>query len=608
MASRIEDYALVGDCHTAALVGKDGSIDWLCFPRIDSPACFAALLGTPENGRWLLAPAEPVRAVRRRYRPGSLILETEFQTEAGAVVTVVDFMPPNDKVVDLVRIVLGTRGHVRMHCELVIRFDYGSVVPWVRRTTGGDGERHGIRATAGPDALCLRAGVPLYGRNMHTAAEFAVGEGQRVPFTLSWHPSHLPEPPAVDAEVARAGPEAVWAEWSGRSTYTGPWREAVQRSLVTLKALTYLPTGGIAAAATTSLPEEIGGVRNWDYRYCWLRDSTFTLYALTAGGYLDEAKAWREWLVNAVAGDPAKLQIMYGVTGERRLTEIELPWLSGYEGSRPVRSGNGAYHQHQLDIYGEVTATLHLARRAGLAESGDAARVQRAIVNHLEDRWTAPDEGIWEVRGPPRHFTHSKVMAWVAFDRAVADVEHFGRPGDADRWRAARDRVKAQVMAEGYNPAVGAFTQYYGSADPDASLLMLPLMGFIGANDPKMLGTVKLIERRLVRDGFANRYPYDASVDGMAGGEGAFLMCTFWLADNYALQGRRREATDLFERLLSLRNDVGLLAEQYDPVGKRLVGNFPQAFSHVGLINTARNLGGQNAGPGDPAAGHAAST
>ena len=606
MPSRIEDYALLGDCHTAALVGRDGSIDWLCFPRFDSPACFAALLGTPDHGRWLLAPDEPVKAVRRRYRPGTLILETEFETEAGGAVTVVDFMPPRNQATDLLRIAVGTRGRVRMRTELVIRFDYGWVVPWVRRTSE-DGE-HGIRATAGPDTLYLRSGVPLHGEDMRTVAEFTVAEGQRVPFDLSWHPTHHREPkPPRDAERLLAETDAFWREWSGRCASVGPWDEAVRRSLITLKALTYAPTGGIAAAATTSLPEQVGGVRNWDYRYCWLRDATFTLQALLTGGYLDEAEAWRRWLVNAVAGDPAGLQIMYGVGGERRLTELELPWLPGYENSRPVRVGNAAYGQRQLDVYGEVMAALHAARAAGLPASEDAGRVQRAVVNFLEHEWQKPDEGIWEVRGPRRHFTHSKVMAWVAFDRAVRDVELFGHPGDADRWRAARDRVRAQVLAEGFNRDVNAFTQSYGSRDPDASLLMLPLVGFIDPADPKMIGTVNLIEQRLVRDGYVDRYIPEPGVDGLPGGEGAFLLCSFWLADNLALQGRRDEAVELFERLLALRNDVGLLAEEYDPHAKRLVGNVPQAFSHVGLINAAGLLEHDRL-PGGGAAGGRAGT
>ena len=593
MALRIEDYAMIGDCQTAALVGNDGSIDWLCFPRFDSAACFAALLGTPEHGRWLLAPAGDVRAVRRRYRPGTLVLETEFETDEGAV-TVIDFMPPRTADPELVRIVVGLRGQVRMRTALTIRFDYGWVLPWVRQLP----DHRGIRATAGPDTLYCRTRIPLHGENLHTVAEFTVSAGERIPFELTWHPTHEPEPAARYPERALGESESWWREWSDRCTYEGHWRQAVLRSLITLKAMTYAPTGGIVAAATTSLPEDLGGVRNWDYRYCWLRDATFTLYSLMAGGYTNEACAWRQWLVNAVAGAPAELQIMYGLAGERRLTELTLDWLPGYERSAPVRIGNAAYGQRQLDVYGEVMDALHAARKLGLPPSEDAWEIQRAITGFLETEWRNPDEGIWEVRGPRRQFTHSKVMAWVAFDRAVKAVEHFGAQGDAARWRRARDDVRAQVAAEGFNRDVNAFTQYYGSKDPDASLLMLPMVGFIDASDPRMIGTVDLIRRRLLRDGLVDRYPIDEAVDGLPGGEGGFLICTFWFADNLALQGRRDEACEVFERLLALRNDVGLLSEQYDPVARRLVGNFPQAFSHVGLVNTARNLSRQG-GPAE---------
>lgn len=593
MPLRIEDYALIGDCQTAALVGKDGSIDWLCFPRFDSAACFAALLGTPEHGRWIVAPVGTVRAVRRRYRQGTLVLETDYETDDGAV-TLVDFMPPRTSDPELVRIVVGTRGQVRMRTQLTIRFDYGWVVPWVRKLDGA----RGIRATAGPDTLYLRTNVPLHGENLHTVGEFTVSAGERIPFELTWHPTSEPEPPARDPEAALRKSDAWWREWSGRCTYEGEWREAVLRSLITLKALTYAPTGGIAAAATTSLPEHIGGVRNWDYRYCWLRDATFTLYALMVGGYIDEARAWRQWLVNAVAGTPAELQIMYGLSGERRLTELDLTWLPGYEASTPVRIGNAAYKQRQLDVYGEVMDALHAARRLGLPPSEEAWRIQCAIVQFLETQWREPDEGIWEMRGPKRHFTHSKVMAWVAFDRAVKAVEQSGLSGDAATWRRARDEVHAQVMAQGFNGEVNAFTQFYGSKEPDASLLMLPMVGFIDANDPRMVGTVELIRKRLLHDGLVDRYPLNPSVDGLPGGEGGFLICTFWLADNLALQGRQAEAREIFERLLSLRNDVGLLSEEYDPVARRFLGNFPQAFSHIGLVNTARNLS-RHGGPAE---------
>lgn len=581
--ARIEDYALIGDCQTAALVSRGGSIDWLCFPRFDSAACFAALLGTPQNGRWLIVPEEEVRAVRRRYRPGTLILETEFETDSGTV-TIIDFMPLRDQTPDLMRIVVGVRGAVRMAMELTIRFDYGSVVPWVRRRDGG------IRATAGPETLYCRTPVELHGEGLHTTAHFTVTAGQRVPFELIWCATHRPEPQSRDPERSLRETEGWWREWSGRCTFQGEWREAVQRSLITLKALTYAPTGGIVAAATTSLPEHIGGVRNWDYRHCWLRDATFTLYSLMVGGYTEEAAAWREWLVNAVAGTPSRLQIMYGLGGERRLTELTLDWLPGYEGSAPVRIGNAAYRQHQLDVYGEVMDALHVARGAKLSPSENAWRVQRAMLDFLESDWQRPDDGIWEVRGPQRNFTHSKVMAWVAMDRAVRTVEEFGLEGDLGKWRRLRSEIHDQVCRQGFDPELNAFVQYYGSRNADASLLMLPLVGFLPATDPRMRGTVDFIQRQLARDGFIDRYATDPEVDGLPPGEGAFLLCTFWLADNLALQGREQEARAVFEKLLALRNDVGLLSEQYDPDAGRMLGNFPQAFSHVGLINTARNL------------------
>jgi GH15 family glucan-1,4-alpha-glucosidase len=583
MPSRIEDYALLGDCETAALVGRDGSIDWLCFPRFDAGACFAALLGTPEHGRWLLAPAQPPYTVKRRYRPGTLILETDYETESGAV-TVVDWMPPRSAAPDVMRMVTGTRGQVPMRLELIIRFDYGSIIPWVRRTDSG------IRATAGPDTLYFRTDLPLRGEDEHTISEFTVAAGQRHCMTLTWESTYQPEPAKKDVEQSLCDTEEWWREWSSRCTYHGEWRDAVLRSLITLKALTYAPTGGVVAAPTTSLPEQLGGVRNWDYRYCWLRDATFTLYALMIGGYTEEARAWREWLINAVAGSPSKLQIMYGLAGERRLTELELPWLPGYEGAAPVRIGNAAHQQHQLDVYGEVMDALYLARRVGLDPSENAWRIQRAIVSFLETDWEKPDEGIWEVRGPRRHFTHSKVMAWVALDRAVKSVEHFGLDGPVEQWRRLRDHIHRQVCREGFNPRLNSFVQYYGSDRVDASLLMLPLVGFLPATDPRMLGTVEAIQRLLMHDGFVYRYQADEAVDGLPGDEGVFLLCTFWLADNLALQGRHEEAREIFVRLLALRNDLGLLSEEYDPHTRRLVGNFPQAFSHVGLINTARNL------------------
>jgi GH15 family glucan-1,4-alpha-glucosidase len=583
MPSRIEEYALIGDCETAALVARDGSMDWLCFPRFDSGACFAALLGTPEHGRWLLAPAGPIRTIRRRYRPGTLILETDYETDSGCV-TLIDWMPLRTVVPDVMRIVEGRSGQVPMRMELVIRFDYGWIVPWVRHTA------RGIRAIAGPDTLYCRTDVALRGENLRTVANFTVSAGQRIPFTLTWSPTHRPEPEEREAEQSLRETEAWWREWSDRCTYQGEWRDAVLRSLITLKALTYAPTGGVVAAVTTSLPEQLGGVRNWDYRYCWLRDATFTLYALMSGGYTEEACAWREWLINAVAGNPSEIQIMYGLAGERRLTELELGWLPGYEGASPVRIGNAAYKQHQLDVYGEVTDALYLARRIGLEPSENAWRVQQALLHFLETDWDKPDEGIWEVRGPRRHFTHSKVMVWVAMDRAVKAVERFGLKGSVEQWRRLRKVIHDQVCRAGFDRELNAFVQYYGSKELDASLLMLPLVGFLPATDPRMRGTVAAIQQRLMRDGFVDRYPTHPDVDGLPPGEGAFLLCTFWLADNLALQGHYTEARAIFERLLALRNDVGLLSEQYDPQTRRLVGNFPQAFSHVGLINTARNL------------------
>ena len=583
MASLIEDYALIGDCETAALVGRDGSIDWLGFPRFDSPACFAALLGTREHGRWKVAPSAGVQTIERRYRQGTLVLETDFHCDSG-VVRLIDFMPPRTRTPELLRIVEGVEGQVSMDMELTIRFDYGSVVPWVRRTDTG------IRAIAGPETLFCRTPLPTSGQDLRTVAHFTVAAGERVPFELAWAATHQPEPSPTDPAQSLEETTAWWQEWSGRCGYRGEWHDAVVRSLITLKALTYAPTGGIVAAATTSLPEHPGGVRNWDYRHCWLRDATFTLYSLMTGGYTEEACAWREWLINAVAGTPSTIQIMYGLAGERRLTELELPWLPGYEASSPVRIGNDAHRQHQLDVYGEVMDALHLARRYGLPPDENAWRIQRALVKFLETDWHKPDEGIWEVSGPRRHFTHSKVMAWVAIDRAIKSVEEFGLKGDASRWRQLRRRIHEDVCREGFDADLNSFVQYYGSKEPDASLLMLPLVGFLPATDPRMRGTVDCIERRLLRNGFVDRYQPAPDVDGLPPGEGSFLLCTFWLADNLALQGRYDEARRIFERLLALRNDVGLLSEQYDPDARRMLGNFPQAFSHVGLINTARNL------------------
>ncbi len=585
MALAIEDYALIGNTRTAALVGRDGAIDWLCLPRFDSGACFAGLLGDDGNGSWRLAPAEPVWAVRRRYRGDTLILETEFDTEQGTV-AITDFMP-HQKVedrVDLVRMVRGVRGRVPMAMSVAFRFDYGHVVPWVSRS--GDG----LRAIAGPDGLMLHTAVPTKGRNFHTEAEFAVAEGEAVPFGLSWFPSHRPEPEAGDAAALLAETEAWWGDWAARCSYDGRWRDAVMRSLITLKALTYGPTGGIVAAPTTSLPEAIGGVRNWDYRFCWLRDATFTLLALLGAGFTGEAMAWRDWLLRAVAGEPKSLQILYGIAGERRLEEFELPWLSGYEGSRPVRVGNGAHKQLQLDVYGEIMDALHAASVHGVEPHPEGLNIEKALLDFLEGGWRQPDEGIWEVRGPRRDFTHSKLMAWVAFDRAVKAAERFGLQGPVERWRALRDEVHADVCARGFNPERGAFTQSYGSPRLDAALLLMPLVGFLPASDARVVGTVEAIRRELTAGGLVRRYATDPEVDGLPAGEAAFLPCSFWLADALALMGRRDEATAQFEHLLTLCNDVGLLSEEYDPERRRLVGNFPQAFSHVALVNTALNL------------------
>ncbi|WP_438001080.1 glycoside hydrolase family 15 protein [Sorangium sp. So ce185] len=592
MPLRIEEYALLGDTQTAALVGRDGSIDWLCLPRFDSAACFAALLGAPEHGRFRIAPKDPSPRVARRYREGTLVLETEFTTAEGAV-RLVDCMPLRGRAPDVVRVVEGVRGRVPVSLELIVRFDYGSIVPWVRSIGGA------LRAVAGPDALILRAGVPLRGAGLTTVADFDVHAGQRIPFVLTWHPSHEPPPEALDAEREVQNAEAWWRAWSSRCAHAGPWREAVVSSLVALKALTHAPTGGLVAAPTTSLPEWIGGVRNWDYRCCWLRDATLTLYALLLGGHSDEAEAWRDWLLRAIAGDPSKLQILYGIAGERRLREVELPWLPGYEGSRPVRAGNAAVAQLQLDVYGEVMDTMYQARRTGLAPEPEAWRLQRKLMDFLESNWRRPDEGIWEVRGGPRPFTYSRVMAWVAFDRAVKTVEQLGLEGPVDRWRALRDAVHAEVCEKGFDRGRGAFTQSYGSQVLDASTLLIPLVGFLPPDDPRVAGTVRAIERELLRGGFVLRYPTGpaGAIDGLPGGEGVFLACSFWLADCYALMGRAAEARALFERLLALRNDVGLLSEEYDPASERLLGNFPQAFSHLALVDTAFNLALDRAGP-----------
>ncbi len=584
----IEDYGLIGDLQTAALVSRHGAIDWLCLPRFDSGAMFAALLGDAENGHWTIQPAGEFRPAGRRYRGDTLVLETEFASDDG-VVRLIDFMPPRETNPDLVRIVECVRGRVEMEMELVIRFDYGRIVPWVRTLEGT------LVAVAGPDAVVLRTPVEHEGRDLRTVASFTVSEGDRVPFVLRWFPSNESPPDPIHPEDALVNTVSFWEDWAERCTYEGRWHDAVHRSLLTLKALTFAPTGGIVAAPTTSLPEWIGGVRNWDYRYCWLRDATLTLLALIRAGYVDEAADWRDWLLRAIAGSPEDLQIMYGVAGERRLTEFELPWLAGYEGSRPVRVGNGASNQLQLDVYGEVIDALYQGRRQGLVPSDDAWRLTGRLFDWLESAWLEPDEGIWEVRGPRRHFTHSKVMAWVAFDRAVKTVERFGRDGPLDRWKAARKAIKDEVLREGYNAEVGAFTQFFGSDRLDASCLLIPLVGFLPATDERVVDTVRAVEKELVRGGFVERYRADeenADVDGLPPGEGVFLPCSFWLAAVLHQQGRCDEAVELYERLLALRNDVGLVSEEYDPERGRLVGNFPQAFTHIGIVETAFTLSG----------------
>jgi GH15 family glucan-1,4-alpha-glucosidase len=581
--TRIEDYALLGDLQTAALVSRDGSIDWCCFPRFDSGACFAALLGGPEHGRWRLAPAGEVHHVERQYRDETLILETVHETAEGAV-RVIDFMPPRGKAPDVVRIVEGLRGRVTMRSELVIRFDYGWIVPWVRRV---DGAR---LAVAGPDALCLRTPVEVHGESLTTVAEFTVGPGERCPFVLTWFPAHEPLPESVDAEAALADTEEFWREWIDPCCHRGDYCEAMRRSLLVLKALTYQPTGGIVAAPTTSLPEWLGGVRNWDYRFCWLRDASLTLLAMLGAGFREEAEAWREWLVRAIAGDPAQVQIMYGIAGERRLDERVLEWLPGFAGSRPVRIGNAASSQLQLDVYGSVLDAAYETLVQGIPAMPSAWAMLRHLLSWLEDGWRQEDAGIWEVRGPARHFTHSKLMAWVAFDRAVRLHEEFGRDGPVERWRQARDEIKQEVLARAWCEAKQAFVQSYDSEALDASVLLMPVVGFLPPTDPRVVSTVEAIRRELSVDGFLLRYRTDDGVDGLPPGEGVFLACSFWLVEVLAMQERRDEARALFERLLTLRNDVGLLAEEYDPLAGRQLGNFPQAFTHLALVSAALAL------------------
>jgi GH15 family glucan-1,4-alpha-glucosidase len=584
MARRIEDYAVIGNCETMALVGSDGSIDWLCAPRFDCAACFAALLGDSGNGRWLIAPSAQVTGMRREYRGHTLILETVFETATGAV-SIIDFMARREGISDLLRIVRGRRGSVAMRTELVVRFGYGSIVPWVSRQKDGR-----LQLTAGPDRLLLDTPVALRGEDQRTVGEFDVKAGEEIGFALSWTPSYRAAPEPVRAAESLAQIESFWSDWAATFKPIAEWSDAVLRSLLTLKALAHWETGGIIAAGTTSLPEKLRGPRNWDYRFCWLRDATFTLYALVGSGFLGEALAWRDWLLRAVAGNPDDLQIMYGVAGERRLVEYDIPWLRGYEGASPVRVGNAAASQVQLDVYGEVMAALYVGRRAGLAAEDASWALECALMTHLEKIWEQPDDGIWEVRGGRRHFTHSKVMAWVAFDRAVRSAEEFDLQAPLDHWRRIRAAIHKDVCDHGFDPVQNTFVQSYGATALDASLLMIPMVGFLPPSDPRVRGTVTAIEQRLIRNGLVLRYHTETGADGLPPGEGAFLACSFWLVDNYVLQGRYDEARALFERLLSLRNDVGLLAEEYDPFAKRQLGNFPQAFSHLALINTARNL------------------
>ncbi|GGJ37943.1 glycoside hydrolase family 15 protein [Streptomyces brasiliensis] len=591
MHPRIEDYALIGDEQTAALVGKDGSIDWLCLPRFDSGACFARLLGDENNGHWRIAPVGAETCSGRSYRPDTLVLDTEWETPDGTI-RVTDLMPQRDRAPDVVRIVEGLSGKVTVHSTLKLRFDYGLIIPWMRKSGG-----HRV-AIAGPDSVWLRSepAVRTWGQDFGTHSEFTVEAGERVAFVLTWHPSHEPRPPLVDPYRSLGTSITDWQRWAARCRYQGPYRDVVVRSLITLKALTYRPTGGIVAAATTSLPEQLGGVRNWDYRYCWLRDATLTLSALVKAGYHNEAEAWRDWLLRAVAGDPADLQIMYGVAGERRLPEFELAWLSGFAGSAPVRIGNGAVSQLQLDVYGEVMDSLWLARRTGLSPKPHMWSLQGVLLEWLRTQWRQPDEGLWEVRGGRRQFVHSKVMVWVAADRAVRTLEEYPElPGDLEGWRALREEVHREVCEKGYDPERNTFTQYYGSRELDAALLLIPRVGFLPPDDPRMIGTVDAVRAELGHGGFVRRYEYgsaDSTVDGLPGDEGAFLACSFWLADALHLTGRTQEARELFDRLVGLSNDVGLLAEEYDPESDRQLGNFPQAFSHIGLVNTALTLFG----------------
>jgi GH15 family glucan-1,4-alpha-glucosidase len=593
MACRIEGYALLGDCRGAALVGENGSVDWLCLPRFDSDACFAALIGTPENGFWQIAPRSQVRQVRRRYRGVTLSLETELVCDEGAIV-LTDFMPIGSDGPGLVRIVSGKSGAVPVRSELSLRFNLGKTIPWVTRQVGG------LEAIAGPDLLRLWTPAPLHGEKLRTISDFVVHPGDRIPFVLRWAPSYAADRPLpIDADQALERCDASWQLWGEHCRRDLPYADEIRRSILTLKALTFVPTGGIVAAPTTSLPEKIGGVRNWDYRFCWVRDAVFTLYALITAGYQEEARAFRDWLLRAAAGAPDQLQVVYGIAGERRLTEVELPWLSGYEGSVPVRIGNAATEQLQLDVFGEIADTLFLSHITGLDHTEEGWGLERALLTHLEKAWREPDHGIWEVRGPRRHFVHSKVMCWVAFDRGVRSIELWGLDGPLDRWRRVRDEIHAEVCERGFDPESGGFTQYYGSTEPDASLLLMPIVGFLPPHDPRIVQTVTNIERRLLWDGFVHRYITHPDVDGLPESEGAFLACSFWYVQALVLLGRHEEARAHFERLLGVANDVGLLAEEYDPRTKRLLGNFPQALSHVALVNAAMHLS-RVSGPSRP--------
>lgn len=595
MPNPIEDYALIGDCETAALVGRDGSIDWLCWPSFDSEACFAALLGTEDNGRWRIAPAGEIVRCNRRYRGDSLILETTFETATGSI-TLIDFMPPRGSASDVVRLVRGDRGRVKVAMQLVIRFGYGAAIPWVRR--GDDGA---VLAVGGPDMLVVRTPVATHGKDMTTVAEFDVGEGDQIPFVMTYGPSHLPVPDSIDPIAALKDTEDFWAEWSGRCTYQGDYRDLVMRSLITLKALTFAPSGGIVAAPTTSLPEQLGGSRNWDYRFCWLRDATFTLFALMNNGYTEEAAAWHDWLLRAVAGDPAGMQIMYGIYGERRLLEWQADWLAGYQGAQPVRIGNAAHAQLQLDVYGELIDAFHQWRNADLALDGESWALECKVLQHLAKIWDQPDSGIWELRGPRQHYVSSKVMTWVAFDRGIKSAETFGLKAPVAEWRALRERIHADVCANGFDTEQNAFVEHYGAKVLDASVLLIPAVGFLPPDDPRVLGTLEAIERHLMSDGYVMRHDPRTSKDPSVPVEGAFLACSLWLADAYVLAGQIDRAKTLFDRVAGIANDLGLLAEEYDTVEKRQTGNFPQALTHIALINTANNLSAAKAATEKPA-------